>query len=144
MKRALRVAYHSPPRETGRRPLNDHRLRKNAQLHSRAPLSVVQHDGEAPYFGRVACQSCTTLKGGGWLTGTANRKRAPSFVTPHSGITPGSLNSSFAVRGRNSPFASSSRLITEPSGVRYNNSRPSRPHRGEKPPPSEMRMLSPA
>ena len=35
------------------------------------------------YSGSVACQSWTTLNGGGWVTGTANRERAQSAVTPH-------------------------------------------------------------
>ena len=43
---------------------------------------------------------------------------APSAVTPHSGITLGTLNSRFAAPGRNSPFASVSIVITEPSAVR--------------------------
>jgi hypothetical protein len=59
-----------------------------------------------------------TWKGGGGLTGTANRKRVPFGATPHAGSTPGSVNSRFAAPGRNSRVVPTSIAITDPSGAR--------------------------
>src|SRR5215218_9013586 len=66
-----------------------------AARRTRRPMSWRRH------FGSVACQPCTMLNGGGGLTGTANRKRAPSRVIAHSGIVLCTLNSRLAALGRN-------------------------------------------
>src|SRR4051794_2379544 len=81
------------------------------------------------------------VNGGSDATGTAKRKREPSGVTPHSGITRPTAKrraGAVATLGWVAPIGID---ITVPSGLRKNNSRPSARHRGATPPLAETRRL---